>query len=552
MGISFVCRPTDHANAIVHRYVGEDVAAATNDETSFVEVTLSRTNSSPGKNGSDEFLRRYRLFRIAELVQSNCTATEFTLLPESLLISRACSRITGRAKRRDMRDRLEALVKQLDEEEQANENDAVDGLQDILRRAVISDEVTERLAGAIVTDERYRPEIEKAVTQQVTLEVQKRREQIEEEAGKRASEAMTTVDEVEKHLDALKKTRDQLEIDILQLKENNDREESRISAIVDSAHHKLTEGRQELLAELSLLGPLLQSYPSGNGSTTVQSTRTVASTSSCVERFQCEGEAIDEPAFSRHWLPQSLHNHGCEIRDSHSELFHALVVACPLIAVPHLGWAAGYCEAMGVSAEMTPISVEPDYLSFRDIDNGPIGRAWRRAIENPDRLFLITLDGIDRSPSHAWFRPWINIVAGWSTTLPSDDDLTWPDNVRLFVTEEKSEACFALPDDLRKWIVEFRSESEGGTMASAITVKNRGYLPLEVWRHDASRSWNDEHDALCKEIELDLCNKFAPMRRRLANRLYSVLVRLGRENDRIPRAIQWLLREWTSTNEDLS
>ena len=180
-GFSFVCKPKDSTDAFVYRYDGDNIKKITNDDHKLSKVTLSRNESVPGKHCSQEFVRKYLLICKNELEKSS--PKKFKLQPDSLLISNLCSkRIDNRKEQRDLKKRLKEWLKQLKEEDQTNENDSIDGLESILRRAKLSDEVTERLAQSVIDDPKFKPEIDKALEKRIKEEVEKRKAEIEEKA----------------------------------------------------------------------------------------------------------------------------------------------------------------------------------------------------------------------------------------------------------------------------------------------------------------------------------------------------------------------------------
>jgi hypothetical protein len=198
---------------------------------------------------------------------------------------------------------------------------------------------------------------------------------------------------------------------------------------------------------------------------------------------------------------------------------------------------------MGGSAISHCVTVEPNWMSFSQVFDGDLGRAFSEAVNDEDRLHIIILDGIDRCPSHAWLQPFFQLNAGWRASLPNRDESGWPSNLRLVFVEEKSCSCFPVPEDrhfLKKWAIPFLTEP--APIQETVSSCVEGHLPFETWKLNTSSEEDFAFESLLRELSMESCLLEARLQRSLTRRLRDVYVRLGRDEDRVSSAIRWLLR----------
>jgi hypothetical protein len=458
-----------------------------------------------------------------------------TLLPDDLIVSRACKRITGRSKKREAREQIESLLNEIKAEDSANENAVQDGLLDMLAKVKASESVTNRVVEAFVQSGEFRSRIEKAVEDQIELRVRTRAGEIEERAKQAASVKIAELGGIEKKITALKKQKEQLENGLKKLEEKRVEDELRAEGLLASVNQRLQSGREELLGELALLGPLFQGngmvHAAGNGHLTPPKANSNQSNYQSQPAFNFaeppipNSPALSERRFMAERLWPCLAKHGCALSSRDAEFFHVAMLGSRILGLPHPGWAAAYAEAMSGTATMSMVSASPNWLDFDTAFNHGLSNAWRHAVRDPSRLHLIVIDGIDRCPSHAWLRPWLNILAGWSPCLPNTEQFTWPNNVRLCVTEERSQACFDLPDELRQWILFFNPRTSDETPPGI----GDGHMPLEIWQLTSPQHSNQGFDGFIKALELPVGKPYSRSRAELAVRLRDALIRLDPE-----------------------
>lgn len=243
-----------------------------------------------------------------------------------------------------------------------------------------------------------------------------------------------------------------------------------------------------------------------------------------------QSPALSEQEFTHRRLWPCLTNYGCAVGPRDVDFFHIAMLGSRLLGLPHPGWAAGYAYAMGGTATASTISASPNWLDFNSAFEGELALAWRRALQDPSRLHLIVLEGIDRCPSHAWMRPWLSILAGWADSLPGDHSLSWPEHIRLCVTEEKSSACFDLPDAIRQWILWFDPSSPDEIPPTTV----EGHFSLDAWQLGHSQPCDEAFNGFIKGLELPGGEPFSRVRIELAARLRDAIDRL--DPDELSRA----------------
>jgi hypothetical protein len=533
--VSYICTPSDMTGGVVMRYPHLASGGVSEQSRRSHSVTISMNDSSPGRHTSVDRIRQYCLIRRADLDRWQSAASPLTLLPDDLIVSRACKRITGRSKKREAREQIESLLSEIKAEDSANENAVQDGLIEMLAKVKASESVTNRIVEAIVQSGEFESRIETAVEDQIKLRVRTRVGEIEEQAKKAASAKIAEFSGIEKKITALKKQKEQLENGLKKLEEKRVEDQLRAEGLLASVNQRLQSGREELLGELALLGPLFQGngmvHAAGNGHLTPpdansnQSNRQSQLAFNPSEPPTPKSPALSERRFMAERLWPCLAKHGCALSSRDAEFFHVAMLGSRILGLPHPGWAAGYAEAMSGTATISTVSASPNWLDFDTAFDRGLSNAWRHAVGDPSRLHLIVIDGIDRCPSHAWLRPWLNILAGWSPCLPNTEQFSWPNNVRLCVTEERSQACFDLPDELRQWILFFNPRTSDETPPGI----SDGHMPLESWRLASSRHSEETFDGFTKALELPVGKPYSRSRADLAARLRDALIRLDPE-----------------------
>ena len=545
---SYCCQPTDAVNSIVRVASGPRLEEFIRTEKGYCEVELSSTIFHPAKNPNGRFYRKYRLIRAADIA-SLSEATEERMLPtDEFAIMKACQLIKGRSEKSKAKTVLNDLVKQLRAEEQQLESGFADVVNEIAHRDKLSDEVVEQIVIVLSASEVVQTRIEVAVHRRVEEAVVAESERIQAQSIERSEHARVELAQLETEVAKLEEARNAKRGELEKYSTKIEVEQNRFNKVIEAASQRLSEGRAELLGDISLLAPLFGSFenPSSNGHTV--SIYRVGLNGSAPERTTQRteietfvGEPLTESDFLSQRLSPMLRAHGISLADNKVSNLHALLVASQLILLPDVSWVIAYAEAMGGTAVASCVTVEPDWMSFSKCYSGELGSALEMAFADPDRLHLVILDGVDRCPSHAWLQPCFQLVSRWRKTFPAPSGKRWPDNLRIILTAEKSESCFPLTQTWTRWVVPFEDQSE--STSPICDEANQGHLPFDRWFLKESDSDGDfAFDALFKELDLERSPLDTPLRRTLIRRLRDVYVRLGQDEDCIIRPLKWLLR----------
>ncbi|MBR9804073.1 hypothetical protein GYB59_21315 [bacterium] len=539
---TYVCKPTDVSGGVVMRYPNAMIEVDAEQWRSKQAVTVSLNDTSPNRGNSVDVNRTYCLIRREELEAWRSMAIELSLLPDQLVISKACKRISGRRKQRELRSQLELLLQRLREEDAAMDNAIEDGLSEILSKARLSESMADQIVESLLQGGEFDERINSAVSSRVDRVLMEKTQEIEEQARSAAASQTEEVKKLQEQITGLTKEREHAEGALRKAKEERAVVERQSESIISSVNERLESGRKSLLGDLALLGPIFQ----GNGhaprayrAASESAVRSAPPSGRRPENGMAQGGAatvsspqLSELNFIRHRLWPCLVRHGCAVDERAAEFFHVAVLSGRLLGLPHPGWAVGYVDAMGGTASVTTVTVTPKWLDFDHSFGGELANAWRRGVEDPDHLQIIVLEGIDRAPSHAWLRPWISILAGWSRSLPGDKYLKWPENIRLCVTEERSAECFDLSDELRGWILAFKGSDLVETPAPA--PPHDGHFPLQSWLLPPSPVSDDGRKGLIESLEMPMGEAYSKARIELAFRLKKALIRLTpNDSDRI-------------------
>jgi hypothetical protein len=503
-------------------------------------AVLSPSEIMPTHAKGETFQTTYQIFRGQDLEAAGLQKQVRYFMTDESLVRRACKQIKHGKNWKKLRDELLPLVALLEEDSTDISEAVVQGLPNLLGDAERRVAATEPLVAAIMNDDEIDGRIEQRTQSVIQAKVDARAAEIEELAKSLASAKLAALEKVEAQVKDLEVQKVKLEQDVAKLKNDQEQTQSRAEKLLSTVKERLQTGRYELMTDLALLGPLIQN----NGAAVLMDGSLDTSPNNWhVARVPSPGMAVPlipqrqltlpyTPAPTSPSLAESdfvtkrlwplLGLHGASVTRRDSELFHATVVASQLIGIPHPGWASGYAEAMGETANCVTVSVSPKWLDFDSAFRGAFADQWRVAINEPTRVHLFVLEGIDRCPTHAWLRPWLSVLAGWSKSLPDEQQTRWPLNIRLCITEEKSTACFEVPKELRHWILYF--EPKG--IEETIPEKSRGHLSIENWSLEHAET-DDTFDGFIRSLELPRNEPFFPYRRKLAKRLRSVLLRLN-------------------------
>jgi hypothetical protein len=496
-------------------------------------AVLSSTEFAPTHQSSGIYQTQYQIFRKHDLNAASLTKLTRFYLSDELLVTKACKQLAHGKNWTKLRNELKPLVAMLSENPPGVTQAVIDGLPELFREAERRVEWTEPLLNAVVQDERFEKQIAEQVKLLVESRVQEMAEEIESKAKEIARPKLLEIERAEQRVVQLETQKQKLEKQIGELEDKQAESELRMEKLMSGVTKRLQEGRSELLSELALLGPMFQggvTHASSNGHTETSPCAVVNTEPEHQPQLPLElpgvtspqSPSLNEVAFVKTRLWPCLANRGCGLGSRDVEFFHSTMLAGRLIGIPHPGWAVGYAEAMGGTAQAIIVSASPDWLSFESVFAHGLSNAWQNAVADSSRLHIVVIEGIDRCPSHAWLGPWLNILAGWSEVLPDRDQLRWPDHVRLCVTQERSKACFDVPREINNWILEFDANSSDES-APGISA---GHFSLSDWKLSETATHDEAFDGFIKSLELPVGKAFSPYRYQLACRLREAIMRL--------------------------
>lgn len=500
-------------------------------------VRLSSTDQPPNHDPGGTYEARFRIFRHKDLIDNEFSShREMYIIPDDLLVTKACKQIQHGKSWKKLRDELKLLVELLHNESSGVSESVREGLPFLLKESELNDEHAAALVKAVVDSEAFASRVEEKVEEEVREQVNQRKEHIEATAKELARKTQTEAGQLNEEINQLEARRRNLGGELEELRAKVDGEHERAEKILENVRTRLQGNRDELIGDIALLAPLFASVGS-NGSH-------FSAKSKANEAISPEPGELSEEQFVKNRLPVTLARHGCSISPRQAEFLHIVMTAAKLVELPHVGWAVGYAKAMGGTASVSVVSAAPDWLTFEQIFDRFIADEWRSAVDDSSRLHLIVFEGIDRCATHAWLRPWLNVIAGWAATLPDQNRSTWPDHMRLCLTKERSEACFDVPKAIDDWVLAFNPSAP----AEANQPNDMpGHFPLHRWNLGDLNECEEEFDGLIKSLEIPGDSPCFPMRVQLARRLRQAIVRMNSEDaDRCEKIIgQRLFACWS-------
>jgi hypothetical protein len=541
----YCCAPADRVNNVVKVLKGSKLSEYVSNEVGYCEVYLSSTTNHPAKDPRSRFVRRYRLIRKEDLAGLSDHTQELVLPTDDFAITKACNLLEGRNNKRDAKTLLATLVEKLRTDEQLLASGVVQAVEEIATRVTENDEAVDRIATALANSEVVNKRIAELGQERVDALVLSRANEIQSEAERLSEEVLEKLKEADKKLENAGLQLLETEAELERCKKEIDENESRFERVVKTATTRLSQGRDELLSDISLLGPIFGGnlLAERNGHATASLVATQVPHASKKRTTQLLGEPLIEMRYVDSRLVPVMREFGLVLPSNKAADFHALMVASNLVSLPDVSWGVAYAASMGGSAISHCVTVEPNWMSFSQVFDGDLGRAFSEAVNDEDRLHIIILDGIDRCPSHAWLQPFFQLNAGWRASLPNRDESGWPSNLRLVFVEEKSCSCFPVPEDrhfLKKWAIPFLTEP--APIQETVSSCVEGHLPFETWKLNTSSEEDFAFESLLRELSMESCLLEARLQRSLTRRLRDVYVRLGRDEDRVSSAIRWLLR----------
>jgi hypothetical protein len=208
------------------------------------------------------------------------------------------------------------------------------------------------------------------------------------------------------------------------------------------------------------------------------------------------GPAVaDSAAFVARRLAPCLAGWVHDMTEPWARLFHSAVLGCRWVLVPGTAWARAYAEAMGGTARLSVVTVEPCWLRFRDAWEA-VEDFWSRAHDRPDRLHLLTFTDVNRSLPQCWAGPWLDLLAGFRDDLPAPASGLWPDNLRVLATLGGDRGVLELdPRVARHWA----AIPKGIGQAGMAFDRSEGHVEMADWH-----SWRGDPTSVDRPLAPDL------------------------------------------------
>jgi len=235
-------------------------------------------------------------------------------------------------------------------------------------------------------------------------------------------------------------------------------------------------------------------------------------------------------AFLQHRLLPALEKWLPDITPRWAELFHHAIWACLWVLVPNQAWAVAYHEAMGETAQLHIVQVEPTWLCFADAWRA-VEPTWEAARQQPDCLHLLLFEDVNRALPECWARPWLDMVAGFRKVLPVDGHPGWPANLRILACLALDQAALPLSKTVVQHWAAVSLQAVGQPSAEPAQL-HAGHVPWVTWqswgigeeittfarsqmksrdREDATFDWSS-FGPLAHSVARDFCRLEASMR----------------------------------------
>lgn len=327
---------------------------------------------------------------------------------------------------------------------------------------------------------------------------------IAQEQQKARQEAKGILEEAEKKRSDLEQKNNEVEQEIFKLEEQKRQlwEEIEFKKLEFSEEQAPAMGRLEkLVADMTLLQPLLLPFAKNNDAPQEkEETRdSNASQESAVSHeeifpFTCEpreGDPIEDwQIFIEKRLYPLLQHSEIDVSRDDVQKFHLTTIACRCVLVPSVKWASIYARASGGSFLLVPI--QPNNYTVSTVMTPVLRDFWRTACSQPDRLFFLMFEGVNRTPGSAWFRPWSHVAAELTDRLVLDNEtFLWPKNIRVFISFDNSNTAFEVDELFTSACGAFVEKSKSFALPEQISLlPEKGFISAECWT-----SWNSRGSA---------------------------------------------------------
>ncbi|MDR1535763.1 MAG: hypothetical protein LBU64_11830 [Planctomycetota bacterium] len=263
----------------------------------------------------------------------------------------------------------------------------------------------------------------------------------------------------------------------------------KLEAVRETSEHLRGE-RTRLLRDAALLRELLGDAPSSSATSSPSAPGRVAARPAADDgedvwapalTVLAEPAVLNSDAFVTNRLAPVLGAWEPEARKTDACNFHAVLLSCRAVRVPHVGWTRAYKEAIGATAEMAVIVGSPQWSTFHDVWRAGLGCVWCAAECHTDRLFLLHVRELALSFADAWIHPLLDLLSGHASALPVAGRPGWPDNLRLCWSEGgvANRDRFSLSDEV---IAHFPVLRATGGYQFSEPQQLGGAVVVEPWR----------------------------------------------------------------------
>jgi hypothetical protein len=153
-------------------------------------------------------------------------------------------------------------------------------------------------------------------------------------------------------------------------------------------------------------------------------------------------EVVDPERFLKSRFHPALADSMIGLSETDARNAFATVVGSRVILLPDTKWFFALCKAFNAQGEIA--YCDPRWLTWIDAWN-VLGPMWQCEIESPLWKFILIPDFNVALPE-LWARPLLNVVGGFTDTLPNNS--TWPELVRLFLVPTRGEASLPVNHDI--------------------------------------------------------------------------------------------------------
>jgi hypothetical protein len=309
-----------------------------------------------------------------------------------------------------------------------------------------------------------------------------------------SNECATRFREMQEYIDLLGATLDENSHNIAELR---------------TSHHQLTV-RDAPTADANLPSPLALNTTS-NASAVIS-----PATTPPIERCDDFLQYRLLPALAA-WVP--------DMTRRWAELFHHAIRACRWVLIPNPAWGLAYREAMGGTATLQIVQVEPTWLCFADAWKGYVEQCWVTAHQQPERLHLLLFEDVNRALPECWARPWLDLLAGFREVLPVAEQYGWPENLRILACLAADQAALPLSKTVVQHWAAVSLRPLGEKLASP-PITREGHVPWDAWQ-----AWGGIQVTQDEGFEAQEFGPLARSVKRDLHRLQSSLQHLNPERD---------------------